>query len=392
VRALCGFDPAAITTAARLTLFGARAMRPGLRVGIGTIPLLDRYVAREVAAHALGGFAVVLAIFLVTRLGALLSDAAIGSLPGGALAVLLGLRTIMALPSLLPAVFYVGVLLAMNRLSRDRELLAMAASGTTPGRLERAVLGVALCAAVAIMVLSFTGRPWAAARFNEVRDRAIADSGLDDLAPGVFYELRSAAREVFFAETRSADAAYLENVFVQRRNADGLAVFSARRALESRDPVHGIRNLVLEDGYQYDLTIEGEQQTVTQFERLAMQLPLAPSEPELAAEKSRSFRALVGARDPESAAELQWRSAMPVSTILLCLLAVPLGRMDPRQGRASRVLLAVLLYVVYRTLLGTAKSWVADGMLPPAPGLWAVHGACLVVVIGLAWRQRLVPA
>ena len=80
-------------------------------------------------------------------------------------------------------------------------------------------------------MLSFTGRPWAAARFNEVRDRAIADSGLDDIMPGVFYELQSAAHEVVFAESRSAtEPEYLENVFVQRRTPTGIAVFSARRA------------------------------------------------------------------------------------------------------------------------------------------------------------------
>ncbi len=368
-------------------------MRNGLRVGVIHLPLLDRYVAREVASHALGGFAVVLAIFLVTRLSTLLSDAAIGSLPGSVLALLLGLRTVMALPSLLPAVLYVGVLLAMNRLSRDREILAMETAGVTPGRLERGVLGVAICAAVAIAVLSFTGRPWAAARFNEVRDKAIADSGLDNLMPGIFYELQTAAHEVVFAESRSVSAPeYLENVFVQRRTETGIAVFSASRAVESRDAAAGFRNLILEDGFQYELDPNGGKHQVTQFERLAMQVPLAPREADSALEKSLSISALATTRDPEAVAELQWRSAMPISAILLCLLAVPLGRSDARSGRAARVFLAALLYVVYRTLLGTMKSWVADGMMPPLPGLWVVHGACLVVAVGLGRAQRWVHA
>jgi len=309
------------------------------------------------------------------------------------LAMLLALRTVMALSSLLPAVAYVGVLLAMNRLSRDRELLAMAASGCTPGRLERAVLAWGIAFAVAVGVLAFAGRPWAAARFDDVRDRAIADSGLDDITPGVFYELRSAAREVVFAEARSAlDPEYLENVFVQRRDANGLAVFSAARAVESRDPTQKIRNLILEDGYQYDLSVAGEKQTVTQFERLSMQVPLTPSESELGEdERSMPLRALFATRDPEAAAEVQWRSAMPISTVLLCLLAVPLGRTDPRRGRAARVLIAALLYVGYRTLLGIAKNWIAHGHWPVLPGLWAVHAACLGVVLLFAWRQRIVP-
>ncbi len=379
-------------------LIGARTLyrlrvRIGGRVGVSSVPLLDRYVVREVASHVLGGFVVVLAIFLVTRLSTLLSDAAVGALPSSALALLLGLRTMMALPSLLPAVLYLGVLLAVHRLSRDRELLAMETSGVTPGRLERAVLAFALCAAVGVAALSFTARPWAAARFNEVRDHAIAAAGLDDVTPGVFYELHTAAREVFFAESRSAgEPRYLENVFVQRRTDTGIAVFSARRAVEGRGGPAGFRSLILEDGFQYDLNPDGERHTVTQFERLSMQVPLAPSDPDLSWEKSLSVGALIATADPEARAELQWRSAMPISAVILCLIAVPLGRIDPRQGRAARVFLAVLLYVAYRTLLATARSWVASGVLSPAPGLWVVHGACLLVAIGLGRAQRTVRA
>ena len=370
-----------------------RATRTGLRAVIGTIPLLDRYVAREVTSHALGGFAVVLAIFVVSRASTLLSDAAVGSLPGRVVTSLLVLRTVMALPSLLPAVLYLGVLLAMNRLSRDRELQAMAAVGVTPGRFARAVLGCALCAAVVIGVLSFIGRPWAAARFNDVRERAIAEAGLGKLTPGIFYELQTAAREVLFAESRSAtDPDRLENVFVQRRDTSGMTVFSARRAVETRDATAGTRMLILEDGYQYDLSLEGDRRTVTQFERFAMRVPIAQSAPDLAIEKSLSLGALFAAHNSEARAELQWRSAMPVSTVLLCLLAIPLGYVDPREGRAGRVVAAALFYVAYRTLLGTARSWVADGLLPPVPGLWLVHGACFAVVLVLGRQQRKVGA
>jgi lipopolysaccharide export system permease protein len=69
---------------------------------------------------------------------------------------------------------------------------------------------------------------------------------------------------------------------------------------------------------------------------------------------------------------------------------VPLARTDPRRGRAARVFLAALLYVAYRTLLATARSWVADGVLPAAPGLWLVHGACLLTALALARGQRTV--
>ena len=81
--------------------------------------VLPRYLAREILANALGVLAVVLGIFLIRRFGSLLGDATEGALPLLAILHLLALRTVMALPSLLPAVFYVAVLLAIGRLHRD---------------------------------------------------------------------------------------------------------------------------------------------------------------------------------------------------------------------------------------------------------------------------------
>jgi len=74
---------------------------------------LSRYVIKETAAHAAAGLLVVLGVFVVTRLTTLLNDAAVGSLPGDVVLELLALRTVMALPSLLPAVLYTALMVML---------------------------------------------------------------------------------------------------------------------------------------------------------------------------------------------------------------------------------------------------------------------------------------
>jgi lipopolysaccharide export system permease protein len=64
--------------------------------------------------------------------------------------------------------------------------------------------------------------------------------------------------------------------------------------------------------------------------------------------------------------------SMPLSVLSLLLLAVPLSRSSPRQGRYGRLVIAILLFVIYYNLLGTAKVWVGDGSVPPVIGLWWV--------------------
>ena len=61
-----------------------------------------------------------------------------------------------------------------------------------------------------------------------------------------------------------------------------------------------------------------------------------------------------------------------ITVVSLLLLAVPLSRSTPRQGRYGRLVIAILLFVIYYNLLGTAKVWVGDGSVPPVIGLWWV--------------------
>ncbi len=72
--------------------------------------------------------------------------------------------------------------------------------------------------------------------------------------------------------------------------------------------------------------------------------------------------------------------------LLLTLIAVPLSRLKPRQGRYARIGVAVLTYFFYSNLLSAAKVWVEKGILPPAIGVWWVH--LIALVLGLYLLQR----
>jgi len=60
--------------------------------------------------------------------------------------------------------------------------------------------------------------------------------------------------------------------------------------------------------------------------------------------------------------------------LVLTLVAVPLSKLRPRQGRYARVGFAIVVYFVYSNLLSASKIWVEKGDLPPAIG--CVVGAC----------------
>ena len=67
--------------------------------------------------------------------------------------------------------------------------------------------------------------------------------------------------------------------------------------------------------------------------------------------------------------------------LLVALLAVPLSRVSPRQGRFARLVPAILLYMAYLGLLLLSRDAVAEATLPALPGMWLVH--LLFVVLGI---------
>jgi lipopolysaccharide export system permease protein len=352
--------------------------------------ILARYTIKEILSHLAGVMVIVVAIFMVGHFAEFLGAAAAGDLPSGVLLQLLGLRTVMALPSLLPVGLYVAVLLGLGRMHEDNELTALATCGVSPGRIYGAVLGFAVLAAVVAGGLSFWARPWAAVTFHGLRDQAIREAGLGQISPGRFYELQGGTELAVFAESRSAsDPRFVENVFVQQRDDQGTSILFAARAVEVVDAQLGYRFLRLLDGYRYDLGVDSRHCDITQYEELVIRTPLAGAVPGTVQDHSLSAVALARSSDPEDAAELQWRIASPVSALLLVLLAIPLSRISPRRGQYARLFIAMLFYLGYSQLLGMVKKWVANGVWPTLPGTWAVHALCLATVLILLLGHRL---
>ena len=82
---------------------------------------------------------------------------------------------------------------------------------------------------------------------------------------------------------------------------------------------------------------------------------------------------MLGSCEPADIAELQWRISTPLSALVLMVLAVPLARLRPRQGRFGTIGIAILAYFLYSQLLAAARTWVENGVVPAFVGIWWVH-------------------
>ena len=96
----------------------------------------------------------------------------------------------------------------------------------------------------------------------------------------------------------------------------------------------------------------------------------------------------------DAAAELQWRISMPLSVIILTLLAVPLSKVKTRQGKFAQLIPAILIYIVYADLIFVARVWIQKGSISSLLGIWWVHGVFFLLAMALlgiffGWWKKL---
>ena len=352
--------------------------------------IIDRYLLREILFTWLAVTVVLLVILISNRLAGYLADAAAGRIDGGVIFTLLGLKAVSALVMLLPLSLYLAMAFTLGRLHKDSEMAALAACGAGPARLYRPLFLVAVPMALGLSWLSFQGAPWAADLGYQMRDKAMKTAELSSLTAGRFKEVDQGAR-VFFIERLSDDRTKIENVFVQMRSPDRLQLQSASSAQQYIDPDSGEQVVVMNNGYLYEGLPGRADFRIVHFARQTLRLPAEDSSDAPRKRDAAPSLALLDSDDRRDKAELHWRLAAPLSMLVLTFLVLPLGYASPREGRYGRLLAAVLVYIIYANLLGTANVWLDRGSLPAVWGMWWVHGLLLLLALALLARRLRLP-
>jgi lipopolysaccharide export system permease protein len=224
---------------------------------------------------------------------------------------------------------------------------------------------------------------------QQLFNQQAAMTEFDTLAAGRFQSLGSGQR-VTYAGGLSEDRTQLEDLFITER-AGGIddttvGVLVAETGRQQMN-VDGSRYLVLYDGYRYDGTPGSADFRVITYGVL---LPKPEIATEVTDREGIPTLQLFGHSDVDLRAELQWRLALPLLVFIVAFFAVPLSRVNPRQGRFLKLLPAVMLYMAYLALLISARGWMESGALPAVLGLWWVHVLFLIIGVVLN-RQALLP-
>ncbi|HEU4617898.1 MAG TPA: LPS export ABC transporter permease LptF [Gammaproteobacteria bacterium] len=345
--------------------------------------LISRYVLRECFGAWLIVTAALFVILMSNQFAVILGDAAADELPRDAVFSVLGLTTLRYLTFLAPIGLFLGTMLALARLTRDSEMTALSACGVGPTRLLAPIglLTLALAAVSTWLVLVQT--PAASRRIAEIRDEAREAVQLSALEPGQFASPDNGDTVLYAREVEGDE---LRDVFLERQNEGRVVAIRAERGTRIRDPKTGTLSFVLSNGTRYEGTPGTKDFSIVSFGEHGIPIRDVRPEDEEPDAATKSTAELLRSSAPADRAELELRLSTPISLFVLGLLAVPLSRASPREGRYARIGAGLLIYIIYSNAINIGLVWVEQQRVPVWAGVWWIHA--VAVFVALFWLGR----
>lgn len=351
--------------------------------------IFERALRRELVSIAGAVFTTLFTITVTIMLIKILGQAAGGKIASQDVVAMLGFAALSYSPYILILTGFISVLLVITRSYQDSEMVVWFASGLGLTRWIKPVLSFGIPVVILTALLSFIATPWANEKSAEFRERFAKRSDISRVSPGRFQESASSDR-VFFVEGVSGDDVKVRNIFVNTRQPNGqTSVVVAKEGTMEVDP-QGDKFLVMHQGRRYDGVPTQSDFQMMEFERYGV-LVARQSQMMVGDVTARALPTPVLIAHPTNPnlGELLWRIATPVMALLLMLLAIPLGYVNPRAGRSANLLIALMLAVVYSNMISVVRVAVIQGRVSFSVGWWVVHLVVALIALFLfTWRLK----
>jgi lipopolysaccharide export system permease protein len=353
--------------------------------------ILWGYVLRDVAVHALLALAALTLVIVTANVLHLLED-----LVGTGIALpALGQVMLAILPTYLcyaiPTAIVFGVLITFGRMASDSEIPALQASGISVAQMLPPVLALGAVAALATAFLMAEVSPRSYTRMKHLARDLSRKAVLFD--PGEFREIGG---QVFYFRSRGGEDCPLRGVIITDLGDPERQHFitSACGELSGADSddalVAHLRSGSIHVGDSR------ERYRLLRFDE--MELPLDVSSLIQGRRWPREFttRELVAIETGFPGLTAEWvrllwvqlhqRVAFPLASIVLALVAVPLGIRPLQVGRSAGTLTAIAVVGSYWLLTSAGETLAESGQIHVLPGVWFPD--LLFLGLGIALMRR----
>jgi len=357
--------------------------------------LLWRYILVDILLHTLLGLFAITLLVVVQNLLRFMEDlvaAGVGASQVGQLVMLI-LPTYASYA--IPTSLLFGILLSFGRMSADGEIVAMRACGVSVPRLLPPAIALGALAAAITAYMLFEVQPRAGYAMR-VLVRQLAGS-LDVVEAGKFTEL---GNRLIYVNAHGKEDCPLEGILIGDASSSERSFYAvARCGRIEGDPTGRDLSFVMQNGSIHFSDPDPERYRRISFDTMRTSIDIsAYTDPPPTARDLR-FAELVAARglardDPRrkrlegrlgTSLDVQFhrRLAFPMASLLLAVVAVPLGIRPVRSGRSTGALTAIAVMALYWLLFSLGEMAAERGVGPAWVGLWMPNLVTLALGIFL---------
>jgi LPS export ABC transporter permease LptF/LPS export ABC transporter permease LptG len=363
------------------------------------VSTLDRYVIRETVAPfclALGLFTFVVAVQpMLLQSQQLLAK----GVPLPTVGLLLGLLLPSGLGVTIPMAFLSGLLMALGRLSGDREGVALLACGVSPLRLLRPVLLMAVVATGLTLYVMVELLPDGNQKYREVCYNLLAKQTQSDIKPREFYE--KLPGKVLYVLDRRPEGGWAGVLLADTTQPDRPTIDVAQTGDIILDSTRREVTLVLHQATRYvpgddpgtyeTSRIDPESVTIS-ADTLFGQPTYERGFPEMTIADLRARIAEVWKAGNIPSTEelyLQQKFSFPAACLVFALLGLAMGLHTRKEGKLASMVLGLGVVFIYYVFMTVATAWTKSHLIPPVLARWLPNIALAPIALGaLWWRTR----
>ncbi|AJQ96748.1 LPS export ABC transporter permease LptF [Gynuella sunshinyii] len=349
--------------------------------------IIVRYLSRQIFFPTFAITGVIVVMTMSNWLRRWLEDAVSGQGASGELFVIILYYVPLFLQEALPAGFLLGILIAYGRMYSEYEMTALFACGFQYRQLVKVTLVPAGLLAVFLWVNNLWLSPWAQQHAAQAWAEQDSLTPFDLINVGRFMKVGNNGQVMYVGE-KSGDGQQLSNIFLVNSPEE---IYYAQGGEIRVDRNSGSRYLVLTQGVQQQGIPFQSEFNLTDFREYGVKIAEQQKRPRTR-NRNISTVELLKSDNIKHKAELMWRILTPLNILVAVFIAVPLSKINPRQGRFLKVFPAVLLYAVFNFLLNDWDKNVSKGRIPLEYGIHILQfgtvALCLFFTALPSWLRK----
>ena len=250
---------------------------------------------------------------------------------------------------LLPLSFFIGILITVSRLYADREIYAYFSTGISPITLIKFIFPQAFIYMVFTLILSLYIAPVSKEISNELLKVNTFEEQIASLAPGEIYGIKGSKSFITVGENNETN---LKNViFFNDVGKDSILISADTLNISSSQLDY---ELLFENGSLTAGVFSNDAKMISSFKKF--EFPLVNDQ----THTRTSFENIFSSINIDDSLEYQWSISLSITIFVLMVIAVYIGKVEPRQGRLSVILPGMLIYILYLSLLLLGRDHIAQ--------------------------------